>query len=155
MTNKQQDMPTVAEPSKEDLLPGSAWNITLPIPGHEPPYDKEEPHEIGPDDWVGFAPDPEVEYDDEVNPPLYKFLGMDKPQPLNETGALRVIRAGDVTPVLTQAGFSEALGRSATPSTSGADQFADTPTFLRSERLKPFIDNTLTKSPTGGDSHDE
>ncbi len=65
----------------------------------------------------------------------------------------------DETRVLTQAGFSEALGRSPKPTGPGAEQqVADLPAFLRSERLKPFISNTLSKSltpvrfrlPTGG-----
>lgn len=55
----------------------------------------------------------------------------------------------DETRVLTQAGFLEGLGRSGTPpSASGSEQFAKMPAFLRTTNLKPFIDNTLTKSPT-------
>ncbi len=55
----------------------------------------------------------------------------------------------DETRVLTQTGFLEGLGRSGTPtSASGAEQFAKMPAFLRATNLKPFIDNTLTKSPT-------
>ena len=54
----------------------------------------------------------------------------------------------DETRVLTQTGFLEGLGRSGTPKSSGSEQFAKMPAFLRAVNLKPFIDNTLTKSPT-------
>lgn len=53
------------------------------------------------------------------------------------------------TRVLSQAGFLQALGRTRTPKSAGAnDAVANLPVFLRARNLEPFISSDLVRSST-------